>query len=71
MEIKWYKTEDNKPELIGYYLCAIATDDGNFINILKFDGDDFLHDGEYCFQHGYYFDPVYWSDYKIPLPEDM
>lgn len=66
----WQPIPDNLPR--GKYMVTVATDDGPCVEILEFDGlHGWLHDGEYTFEHGYYFRPVLYQAAPAPgnIPE--
>lgn len=65
----WQPIPDNLPK--GKYQVTVATDSGPCVEILEFDGRGWLHEGEYTFQHGYYFRPMLYQPAPAPghIPE--
>lgn len=53
----------------GRYLVTVATDSGAETNILQWDGKGWEHEGEYTFQHGYFYRPVMYK--AAPAPAEL
>lgn len=58
----------------GEYLVTVNSDDGALVRVLEFDGKGWLHEGEYTYQHGWYFEPVLYKPVPaagvLPLSKD-
>jgi len=59
----------------GEWLVTADTDNGREVHVLMHEGGGkWLHEGEYTFQHGYYFCPIAWAPrpavYDGPAPGD-
>lgn len=53
----------------GRYLVTVDTDSGPETNVLQWDGKGWLHEGEYTFQHGYFYRPVMYK--AAPAPAEL
>ena len=49
------------PTARGEYLVTVDTDSGRETHVLEFTSGKWLHEGEFTFQHGYYFRPIAWA----------
>lgn len=58
--IDWRST-DTKPAVPGFYLVSVETDDGDELQVLEFDGKNWIHEGEPTFCKGYMFQPYAWA----------
>lgn len=68
-EIPWVVIDDDNPVTLpaaDEWLVTVETDSGREVHVLEHKGaGKWRHDGEYTFQHGYYFHPIAWA----PRPE--
>lgn len=67
--IKWKKLSEESPPYVGDYLVTVQTDSGPITQILEFDGEDWIHEGEPTYCHGYYFRPSHWDFAPEPCDE--
>jgi hypothetical protein len=62
--LQWISVDERLPEP-GRWLVAVETDDGMEVHSLDLNKkNQWMHEGEPTFCHGYYFHPMYWA----PLP---
>jgi hypothetical protein len=63
--IHWTVIVEGKPESLpapGDWLVTVDTDDGREVHVLHHVRDGkWRHEGEFTFQHGYYFRPIAWA----------
>jgi hypothetical protein len=70
-QTNWVSVEDRLPEDGGYWLVTVATDDGPEVHSLLFASkkQQWIHDGEATFCHGYYFCPTHWAPLPAPASD--
>jgi hypothetical protein len=67
----WVSVDERLPEDGGYWLVTVATDDGPEVHSLLFASkkQQWIHEGEATFCHGYYFCPTHWAPLPAPASE--
>lgn len=68
--IQWNSTE-TKPQEAGDYLCAVETDDGVQTHTLRWDGFNWIHEGEPTFNKSWMFSPYAWAKAIEAPPRDL
>lgn len=67
--INWTVILEGSPASLpapGEWLVTVETDGGREVHVLEHKGNGkWRHEGEFTFQHGYYFHPIAWA----PRPE--
>lgn len=63
--IKWTVLEESLPSTFptyrGDFLVTVETDGGREVHTLEYRAGQWVHDGEYTFEHSYLFRPVAWA----------
>lgn len=60
-KVVWRPITDDDPVPGERYLVSVATDDGDEVHILLRENYGWIHEGEYTFEHGYFFRPIMWA----------
>jgi hypothetical protein len=70
-QTNWVSVEERLPEDGGYWLVTVATDDGPEVHTLLFAKvqQQWIHEGEATFCHGYYFRPTHWAPLPAPASD--
>jgi hypothetical protein len=65
-EIKWTSVDECLPEP-GMWLVTVDTDDKPEVHVLELNRkQQWIHEGEPTFCHGYYFRPTHWAPTPAP-----
>lgn len=76
--VAWTVIDRSNPATLppkGDWLVTVDTDSGREVHTLEHEGGGkWRHEGEYTFQHGYYFRPIAWAPrpeaYSGPVPSE-